>query len=282
MASTKLTSRRRFHFLPYRYRSNSLSIVIKSVELDADDVSDEIIGQYKRIDLADYLDWEKLNISGEIEVRKETLKSVIPEENYGSPPIRITLALRAPETHLRKAAWQEVENAGAGKHHFDFEIKRKNYYGKVELKPYLIRTNSQNVSEEYAGHAGARLASSGKWVLIFDKREGVTSGHMEIRYKDFSEILSTKDRSKCLYHLDLEVPSEPILYINKEHEKIREVLDNKGTRGAYARLRDVLFDHISSDVMTKLLLKAIEDLDEDGEVRYDWEDEVLKEFIKEQ
>ncbi len=127
MVSAKLTSRRRFHFLPYRYRSNDLSIVVKSAELDGDDVSDEIIGQYKRVDLADYLGWEKLNISGEIEVQRQTLKSVIPEENYGSPSIRITLALRAPETHLRKAAWQEVENAGAGKHHFEFELKRKNY-----------------------------------------------------------------------------------------------------------------------------------------------------------
>ena len=174
------------------------------------------------------------------------------------------------------------ETECVGEYCSEFKLQKDKLYGKVGLKPYLIRTSSQNKSEEHAGHAGARLASARKWTLILDKEEGVTAGHMEIKYENFSELPSTGNCEDCLYHLNLEVASEPMLYINKEHEKIRQVLDNKGTRGSYARLREVLFDHISIEVMIKLLLKAAGDIDEEGEVRYDWESEVLDPFIKEQ
>jgi len=259
-----------------------LKISIDEIAMDGENFSSVINNNHKRIDLADYLDWDLLEVSGSIILREKTVERVLPEEINSDLPIRLTLALRAPNTHLRKAVWEKTGKVDVGKHKFEFKLKRENYFGKVGFKPYLIRTSKQETSVKHASHSGARLASARKWTIIFDKEEGVSEGHMEIRYEDFSELPSTDQCGKCLYHLSLEVPSKPILFINNEHEKIREVLDNKGTRGPYARLREVLFDHISTEVMTKLLLKALEDIDEDGEVRYDWEDEVLNPFIEEQ
>jgi hypothetical protein len=99
------------------------------------------------------------------------------------------------------------------------------------------------------------------------------------RIEDFGESDRFPD-NQHIHYLSLEEPRNPQLYLNSQHKRVIDILNNEGSVGGPPRLRDVLYGYIEHSVWTQLLLQTARDTDSDtGETEHGWEDDVLDIFL---
>lgn len=196
------------------------------------------------------------------------------------PPVEVVVAIRCSQTILRRRITEDelgIAIDGEGEYTASFTVKRKDVRGKVEVKPYLVRSEHQSEDVEYASRTGDRLASADSWTLEVDETEE-DGGFLHPRIEPFDRHDSFPDEEH-LHYLHFEDPSTPKLYLNANHGRLVDVLQNEGTTGADPRFRDVLYDYIEQSVWQQLLIRAANDIDQEtGEARHPWQEEVVELF----
>ena len=86
-ASTKQIQRKRVRFLPHRYRTHGLSLDLESVYIDGEAIDGEVNPERQLVSLEEHTGWQEVVVRGRVEISKELLDDVLPEQDRGQPPV---------------------------------------------------------------------------------------------------------------------------------------------------------------------------------------------------
>ena len=270
------TQRLRTTALPHPYRENGLEFSITDCALNPDrDV--DIQSSSRLIQLTSLTEWDHATVTGTITVPDDLVNYVFPDDEVEDPPGTLLIAIRCQQTILRDREIVKKYSVQAGDYTFEFDLDRAMIRGGVELQPYLVRADDRSeVDGRYATDIGARLASSEEWLLEIDDTdlpEGLLRPHIE-NFSEMSELPSDDH----VHYLDMSNAERPTLYLNGDHSAIINVMESRGSTGPDARMRDTIYDLLEASVWPQLIIRTATDINQEGETRYDWQDDVLDLF----
>lgn len=271
---------------PYNYLPQSLECGIDEVNLEASD--GEVVGEDsvqiaegdRRVSLITATEWDEAEIKCAVTVPEKIFEATIPFDERDDPDVKLVLAARASQTILRMGevgSTSSIPVNGHGEYELSATLTHSEVRGDVVLKPYLVRSGSQDEDENYATDTADRLASDDAWTVRIDQPEE-DGGFLHPLIEPFHKY-PTFPGEDHLHYLHFEDPSTPKLYLNADHGQLLNIMFKDGTRGADARFRDVLYDYIEQSVWQELLVRTANDADSDtGETRHPWQDEVVELF----
>ena len=288
---TRRSQRHRSTALPYQYLDSGLDFELETFSIDGEESEplDLRPGQ-SEIDLASSLSkaedkaergWQSVTLHGNLDVPEHTIESVFPQNERDSPPAKLYVTVRCHETIYRdKEPVPESDvSVDSGSYDVDLELPKSSFRGTVELRPYLVRAESGELSREYASKKNFRVASGQIFRVVIDRPEDEKPPAIDGEPINFSQVSYLPGGDK-LYFLDFRNESRPKLWINSNHPRITEVLQSRGSVGAEARMRDVILDEMSYGVWLQLLVRAGSAVDEDGNVEYEWQQTILETFAR--
>jgi hypothetical protein len=274
--SAKLERTKSERFLPYPYVRFGLELSLARVIVDGIDRSASNVDVQARIVALEERKPERVELDVRLGVEEGVLRQVIAEQELGEPPLDLFLAIRCPETRLRRSIPLASAPLLARQFSGKIQLSINDVRGSVELVPFLVRAR-EGSSRRHARHAGARLASARPWTIRFDLQRPSQGKFLDVRYEPFSKFQDAALWSSALYRLECQL-DVPILWLNSDHRELASIFDSKATHGPAARMRDVFFDRISSSVWQQLFITAAEACaNEDNE--YAWADSVLRRYL---
>ncbi|WP_435124124.1 hypothetical protein [Halobaculum sp. D14] len=272
--------------LPYPYRENGLSLKLEGCQVEGEQpVEFDEERESSTVDLAvDESDpWERATLRGEVTLPEEVVESVFPPDERSSPPGKLYVAVRCPDAIYRDRV--DVDTSGTegcvdpGVHDVEVSLRSDRLREEVRLIPFLVRSSEGESDGTFATTPNVRLASGEPWTVVVDEEEENGNSLIDGEEAEFSEH-DHLPGEKRLYHLDFRNADSPKLWINSDHSRIVDILHANGSVGAEARMRDVVLDQIQQGVWSQLVMRAISDVDEEGEPRHDWEQAVLNIFAR--
>ena len=276
MTTTQQTRTRRERFLPYAHDRLGLTCRVTRVEVDGREGPEPNLD--RRVVSLDDPSFETVRVRGVVAVPEATLRTVFPDSEQATPMGRLSLVWRCAPTRVRRAVSLGGPPVSMSEVPFVVEMAREEVEGSVELRPMLERAARGSFrSPGYAAEHGTRLASGRAWTVRVDPASETKGRFLDIRYRRFSEDVGLKPWADTLFRL--EVNEQPTLWINADHERVQRALDDRGTRGVAARVREVAFDSVAHAVWMQLFLQASLDLKETGELLYSWQESVLRELL---
>ncbi|MFD1513463.1 hypothetical protein [Halomarina rubra] len=254
---------------------------VQAVLLDGEERVDVNVSRANRRWAFPTDDWERCRIVGTVELPSSVVDAVYPESERDSPPGSLYVTIRCRETIYRDRWMVQSETVEPKTYEVELELQRDGFRGEVELKPYLTRGAADQSTDDgsYASSTHARLASARPWTMLVDGEadaDGETG--LDVRVESFST--SPRLPKDGLYYLDMGDPSDPLIVVNGEHNRVVGVLQSEGSVGAEARMRDVVFDQIQYGVWSQLILHAGVAVDSTGRPQYDWQSTVLRIFAR--
>ena len=267
--------------LPHEYQKETLELDIESFRLDGAPLGDrgDLDEDDQFLSLVDEDNWETLELEGTVTIDPDTIEEVFPFDEWEETPGRLGLVKENPLAMSRDRQILANSPLDGATHEFTLCINRDDYRGRVNIKPFLTRTEKGGSSgSKHASKIGARVADGISWIIRLDERDDGGNLLMPI-IEDFSDYDSFPNENH-VHYLSLEAPRNPQLYLNREHPQVVEVLKNTGVTGGPPRLRDVLYDYIEHSVWTQLLMQTAHDMSPDtGEPEYGWQEDVLDIFL---
>lgn len=277
------SQRYRTSSLPYAYRDKGLGFELDSYAVDE--------GERKSLHLKpgqttvhippdDCDDWESLVIHGSIRVPESTVEAVFPEPERSDPPAKLYITIRCHQTIYRDKVLVSESPTQVGEQTLKIELSRSNFREEVELRPYLVRTESSDKEGPYAKDANVRVASGQIYTAIIEAKADESVSYIDGEEASFSRSANLPDGDK-LYYLDFRNEARPKLWINADYPRVTDVIQASGSVGTEPRMRDVILDQISYSVWTQLIVRTGTAVDEEGEVEYQWQQTVLEAFARE-
>lgn len=288
---TRRSQRHRTTALPFAYRDRGVDFELNSFAVDGGDrIPLELNPAQTEIDVAsavgssgsnDESDWSTITIHGKLHLPEETIQAVFPQDERTKPPAKLYVTIRCHETIYRNRAIVSETPTTPGTYDVALEIPKNTVRGTVELRPYLVRTESRPGEDpnDYADQKNFRVASGTLYYIVVDRPDGEERAAIDGERVRFSQNAHLPDGNK-LYYLDFRNESRPKLWINSDHPRITEVLQSRGSVGAEARMRDVILDQVSYGVWAQLLVRAGSAVDVEGEVEHKWQEMVLQTFAR--
>nr|WP_254282473.1 hypothetical protein [Haloarcula salina] len=230
---------------------------------------------------SDESDWDTITLHGKLRLPEETVQAVFPKDERSEPPAKLYVTIRCHETIYRDREVISETPTTPGEYDVELEIPKRTVRGTVELRPYLVRTETRSGEEpnDYADQKNFRVASGTLYYVEVDRYEGEERAAINGERVRFSQNAHLPDGNK-LYYLDFRNESRPKLWINSDHPRIAEVLQSRGSVGAEARMRDVILDQVSYGVWVQLLVRAGSAVDVESEVEHEWQEMVLETFAR--
>jgi hypothetical protein len=267
--------------LPHTFRREGLEFEIEEFHLDGTELGErgELDTDDRYLSIVEESGWTSLTVEGTITVDSDILQDVFPPGEWGEPPGRLALVKTNPLAINRSRQILAEAPIEATEAEFKIDINRTEYRGTLTLEPFLTRVESGGPgATNHATKVGARLANGTPWVVRLDDPTD-EGGLLMPRIEDFGESDRFPD-DQHIHYLSLEEPRNPQLYLNSQHRRVINILNNEGAVGGPPRLRDVLYGYIEHSVWTQLLVQTARDTDTDtGETKYDWENDVLDIFL---
>jgi hypothetical protein len=264
--------------LPHKHRIDGLDFSIESCELDFGEAPSVSDGR-RFVSLEDETSWGRATLRCELTVPEQTLDTVFPDDESGEWPGRLIVAIWCRAAIGRAKRDIASSPLQPGTHEFNIPLQRDELRGDVGVQPFVVRDTTRSEVENYAVRTGMWVASSRPWTVRIDEPyEG--GSLLRPLIEPFEEYPHFPDDQ--LHYLSLEEPASPQLFLNGDHELVVSVLSHDAsTTGAQARLRDVLYDHITVSVWSQLLLRAIDDFDGETEsFQYEWETNAFERFAE--
>jgi len=270
--------------LPYAYRNDGLAFDIDGYSVDGEKPRDlELKPGQSHIPLPpndEDAEWETVELFGSLGVPESTVDAVFPTGEREAPPAKLYVTVQCHETIYRDRIVVEESPTAPGEYDLGIKLDRSDFRGEVELRPYLVRTESTESSGSYASDANVRVASGQIYTAVVDPDDGDHRAQIDGEEVSFTQSPHLPDGDK-LYYLDLRNEASPKLWINADHPRITDVLRSDGSIGAEPRMRDVILDQISYAVWSQLILRAGTAVDNDGKVDHQWQRTVIESFARE-
>jgi hypothetical protein len=215
-----------------------------------------------------------------LEVPEEVIQHVFPPDERDSPPAKLYVAVRCHDTIYRDRVNEWPAPITPDTYDVQVSIRWEDVRGSVELRPYLVRTTQSEAEGQFATTPNVRVASGDRYEIVVDHWDADEPAAIDGEEASFSRSDHLPDGEK-LYHLDFRNEARPKLWINADHPRITDVLQKEGSVGAEPRLRDVILDQISYGVWTQLILRTATAIDREGQVEFDWQQNVIESFARE-
>lgn len=268
---------RRERFLPHAFVRGGLQCTLDDLRIEGQSVTEAIEPELHRITLASE-PWERLELEGRIDLPQATLNAVLPEGDRDRPPVAIWLVQRCAATRCREGLLVASMPCRPGVHRFQLRLDRNRLRGLVELQALLVRDRDATALQApFATERGSRLATARAWTLRFEAPDAPPGKFLDTRYAPFSKDERLATFAASVFHL--EISEAPTLWINTDHAALQPVFGDEATRGARARIRDLLFDVIAQSVWTQLFVHIADGIRRSDELVWDWEDSVLRELL---
>jgi hypothetical protein len=211
-------------------------------------------------------------------VPERTLHAVLPAGEHPLAQAEVVLAVRCAPTRLRRthhvlrAPLHDTLSNGV------LELGAGECSGAVDIVPYLVRASTVAATPGYAHQRGARLAGARPWQVRVQPVPASAGRFLDVRYRSFEQDRGFAAVAHNVYRLDCDQDA-PVLWINADHAKIAAVLDDRGSTGRKARLREVFYDLIAHGVWVQLFMRAASEVRELEDTTYAWQDGVLRQIL---
>lgn len=256
---------------PYRYEWLGLEFSVNSFRLDGGKEK-SVDGGLKEVSLETWESWEEVEMAVEVYLTERVLENTFPEDE--DRPGKLVVAVDCLDTHRRFNEEISGSPIESGTYTEDILLEYDQVRGKVELKPLLVRDNSQDAHPEYATYPGQRVADDMSWTVYIDEDES-SEGNLEVRLVSFEEKGYPEYE---VYHLDT-TQGIPKVWLNQDHNLIADVLDTGDGPGYNPRMRDVISYTISQSIATDLVMWTLSDAGEDGTLENDWQWSIVENYI---
>lgn len=263
---------------PFRDKLNALDIEFNSFSIDNDEGDEaHILPDQYLVKLENYKDFSKVEVNLSVEYAQSDMLDLVPDSEEQRPPLKLVLIARGSRTSRRKKIFEkDITDYDSGEE-IKAELSREQYRGKVKIKPYVVRTRTNETPETYARRKSTKVSSGKSWDLRFDIFDDIGNSGLDTRWQNFSENDTKYPLSEdMLYYLSLDREANPVLWLNSEKSEIKTILEKEGTRGPDARMRDVFFHGVIIPVHMELIMEALSDLDSETlEFSYDWQKAIV-------
>lgn len=277
MSSNQGTGSTRLNAYPYRYANEVLGFEYISYELDSD--SSQPIDDSLSVDLSDENtdSWNIATVTLDVTVTEQILDRVVPGgEGDG---VAIIVEGYCPTNHHRFVEVIETSPLMAEEHEGTVELKYENLRGRVELRPFIVRT--EPLAGQPTGHTGTpfaedvskKLAHGPRGVIDIDEPLGGKSTNLPTIPKSFDDPNIPADAGN-MWYLDLTQEASPKLYINSDHGYLESLFEDEGQHGR-GRVRQLVIDLFGTQIMTQFVLDAAELYVVHGEIKYRWQEKML-------
>lgn len=277
------SQRYRTSSLPYAYRDEGLKFELDSYVVDGGEPEplDLKPGQtHLLVPPEDGEEWESVELHGKIQLPESTIEAVFPESERSAPPAKLYITVRCHQTIYRDRVIVSESPTRVGEQAVTIELDRSDFREEVELRPYLVRTEPDGHEGQYATDANVRVASGQIYTAVVDRGADESASYIDGEETSFSRSAHLPDGDK-LYYLDFRNEARPKLWINADYPRVTDVIQASGSVGSEPRMRDVILDQISYSVWTQLIVRAGTAVDEDGDVKHQWQQTVLEAFARE-
>jgi hypothetical protein len=133
---------------------------------------------------------------------------------------------------------------------FELEFPVDDNWGQLELEPVVVLSSDIPAEAGLANAAGSVLSWGAALSILFDTAEPFSNGSMlEVEWRNFEE---DPDLPGDALHA-LEIEPRPKLLLNSGSAAAYDILRSEATHGTKARLRDMTFASIASEVWTSLI-----------------------------
>lgn len=269
---------KRERFLPYAHVRTGLQLEVTACKADRT-AEPDAIDRERHLVMMDEAPWKALALELEVRLGEDVLEQTLPPDDRAGGAAAVWVLVRCDATRWRAAVPMGRPGARASTWGGRLRIEREEVHGAVELRPVLVRATSASApAPGYANAPGMRLAGGRPWEVRVDKARVAQGKFLEVTYHSFSDDPQLAPYASSVHRLecDSEIPR---LWINKDHPKVTAIMDDRGSTGPRARMRDVFFDLVSHTVWTQLFVRAATHLGEAGEPVHEWETSVLQQLL---
>lgn len=227
-------------FFPYPARAHSIELWAT-----CDHENAEI--EHRTVDLQAVPDADHFVVTLRAVLADNVLETVLPEAERDDPPVDLVVALRGITARRRTSIRLTTEDGLTWNGSVAFA--KRDLFGTLDAVPALVRTTLGD-NPDYGEHLGATLATGEAVCLLVDKPPTALGDYLAVEFEDFS--VTRKPHAKCFYLLDTS-GDPPVLLLNKAIPEFKDVMVAKGNKGRTVRVRNAMFDSITSQVWTSLV-----------------------------
>lgn len=262
-------------FTPWPFARAELELRVTLLEVDGVAV-ESVSTEPRELELPP--SWQRARLAMVASCPPALLEQLLEADERGAPPVRWLLTLRCDATRIRRTL--PLEQPWTARVVHELELDHDELAGPIELGTMLVRSDtSETAASGRARERGAKLASAPSWTVYAEGRPRSSGHSLDVQWCSFSDDPRVPRSARAgLYRVLLEL-DPPVLLLNLDHAELRSVLDGKGTRGARARLRDLVFERIEGPVWTALLVHAAACLSADDELPFAWQRRVLDHWL---
>lgn len=220
--------------------------------------------------------WDELELNFEVTITEEFYDAVVPSDKDGSHAT-LGIVYFCRSTILRDSS-DTVTVDGGDTYELSVSLQKDNLRDTVVLKPALARLDSEGTDENYATNEGHRIAEGDPWAVEID-HVGSLGSLLQPREKEFSQDDDFPSEDHLVF-IDFE-RTPPRIFINSDHDRVVACLNSDSNKGWEASAREVLYNHIESQIWPQLILEAAAGISEDGDgPEEEWKRAVIEKFRK--
>jgi hypothetical protein len=237
-------------FYPYEFAAGALTLnaTIQGVET-------ERTASGALLFLDDLPPEASLRLDLRVRIAPGTVERVTAAENRGEPEPMVAVILRSIPSRLRRLVQVDDDGSDTFSAHVDF--RRSELHQNLVATPVLYRTTGGPETPGYASHAGALIGDGEPLQIFLEEPPTPPGGHLDIEFEDFRTSGDQLRRSAPDALLALDIQGDlPKLWLNSGIPNLVEIASTRARRGANARIRDALFQAVTAQVWTSLILAS--------------------------
>lgn len=218
--------------------------------------------------------WDELELDFEVTITEDLYDAVVPSKGGGSHAF-LGIVYFCRSTILRDVG-ETMTVDGADTYELSVTLQKAELRDTVVLKPALARSDSEGIDENYATYEGHRIAERDLWTIEID-HAGSLGSLLQPREKEFSKDDDFPGEDHLLF-VDFE-RDPPQIFVNSDHERIVTCLNSDSNKGWEASAREVLYNHIESQIWPQLILEAAAGISDDVDgPEEEWKRAVIEKF----
>lgn len=198
----------------------------------------------RRLDLTQWSGDDTLDLTLRVEFEAGLGEGLVPPGESSDPPLLVIVRMSSIEGRNRGlVASAPIADGSVVKR---ITLRREDARGAVVLEPLVVRKLDvpTHGAVGFATHPGAVVARGAPIFLDIDRTPSAGST-LDVRYTSFSasddELFIRYAKDPFLVDLRNELP---VVFLNQDVERLREIMDSEAATGHARRVRDAMFSMV--------------------------------------
>jgi hypothetical protein len=250
-------------FYPYPFAHDFLTMQFDELLVDGVDIPlNEVVDREAlHVGLAERVPQTNLNIGLSVSCQLDGLTDVLgPGED---PEAVAAVAICSGTPSVRERSLHLCAPDGTGHWRVSVTIAASDAYGRISLRPTILRTVDGDSEQGTSWRKGEQIADGPAAVIELDAKPFIPGNSLDNEWKDFGaedsppELRSRKDLA---WFLDLSNEDKPKLILNEAVPGLKKALESPARVGKPARVRDAVAHSILQPVLILLAHEALRTL----------------------